>query len=160
MLESEGEACSPSPCNNTWLLSLPSHSSCAVCSGNNGLQTFIGEGEGRCDGKRWTTTVGETVGKKSCNSPHFLLVWPIPPLQILPSSPPQHPSKPSCVARLWTDGTAGLISWLAARMTKFSERVRPRPRPPPRRPGQRARFFYVDRVGKSFRFLRLYLVYF
>ena len=85
------EACSPYACNNTWLLSLPSHSSCAVCSGNNGLQTFIGGREGgRCDGKRRTTTVSETVGKKSCNSPHFLLVWPIPPLQIPPSTLAPH----------------------------------------------------------------------
>ena len=134
-----------SSCNNTWLSSfsslLPSDPP-STAETNDGVQTFIlGEGGSRCDGEDGG---GRRLAKKSWNSPHFLpsIVCRTAKASLQDGGndllPPlfkfrrrhrrrrrlHHPRARSA---------GEPISWLAARMTKFSERV-PHPRTRTRAP--------------------------
>ena len=149
MLERESEACSPSPCNNTWLLSLPSHSPCAVCSGNNGLQTFIrGRGagvmvtDGRADGQR---RLAKRLAKKAVIARISFLFgqFPLFKFRLRRWRLTSYSATPPCSPGRRTNFVVGSSH---DEILGKGPPARARRRP---RPGQRARFFYVNRVGKS-----------
>ena len=116
-------ACSPSPCNNTCLLSLlvrrlqRKQRTPDFYRGRAGVMVRDGR-----------TTVGETVGKKKAVIARIsFLLGQFPLFKFrLRRRRRNTPLNPLALLARPADGAAaGPISWLAARMTKFSERVRP-----------------------------------